>query len=324
MKRTLSKVKSRPDRRGSKPRRGKDVDLRVRVGPLKLPNPVMLASGTFGGLFDRVLDLSEVGAVVLKTITRRPLRGNPPPRVHETPSGLLNSIGLENKGLDVFLKTELPRALEWDTRVVVSISGEDEKDYVAITRRLEPFGQIKALELNISCPNVSGGLDWGTDPKRTARVVRAVRRVSAFPLIAKLTPNVTDVVPIARAAMEAGADAISLVNTFKGVAFNWRRRTPILGGVTGGLSGPAIKPIALRLVWDVWRALPKAPIIGIGGISSADDVLEFMVAGASAVQIGTANFTDAETSTKVVDRLRSLLREAGIRKIRDLTGSIST
>jgi dihydroorotate dehydrogenase (NAD+) catalytic subunit len=297
------------------------VDLSCRIGPLRLPNPILLASGTFGGLFDRVLDLSRVGAVILKTVTREPLKGNPPPRIHETASGMLNSIGLENKGLEAFLEGELPRALDWDTRVIVSISGEDEKDYTAIARRLRPFRRIVALELNISCPNVSHGMDWATDPRRTRRVVRAVRRVSPFPLIAKLTPNVTDVVPIARAAMAGGADALSLVNTFKGIAIDWRRRRPVLGGVTGGLSGPAIKPIALRLVWDVCRALPSAPVVGIGGIASADDVLEFMAAGACAVQIGTANFSDAQTSTKVLDDLRRALATAGVQRARDLVGA---
>lgn len=305
----------------AKPRRATAVDLSVRVGPLKLPNPILLASGTVGGIFERVLDFSRVGAVVLKTVTREPLKGNPPPRIHETPSGMLNSIGLENKGLDAFLKGELPRALEWNTRVIVSLSGVDERDYVAIARRLEPFRQIKALELNLSCPNVSHGLDWATDPRRTHRVVRAVKRATPFPVIAKLTPNVTDIVPIARAAMDAGADALSLVNTLKGMAVDWRRRRPVLGRGTGGLSGPAIKPVALRLVWEVCRALPEAPVIGIGGISDADDVLEFMVAGACAVQIGTANFVDAQASTKAIDGLAVRLREAGVRRIRDLIGS---
>lgn len=306
----------------AKPRRTKAVDLSVRVGPLKLPNPILLASGTFGGLFPQVLDLSRIGGVVLKTVTREPLRGNPPPRIHETPSGMLNSIGLENKGLDVFLKTDLPKALELDTRVIVSLSGVDERDYVAIARRLEPFRQIKALELNLSCPNVSHGLDWATDPRRTHKVVRAVKRVASFPVIAKLTPNVTDIVPIARAAMEAGADALSLVNTLKGMAIDWRRRRPVLGRGTGGLSGPAIKPVALRLVWEVCRALPEAPVIGIGGISDADDVLEFMVAGACAVQIGTANFVDAQASTQALDGLTARLGEIGLHRIRDLIGSV--
>lgn len=298
-------------------------DLRCRIGPLELANPILVASGTFGGLFDRILDVSALGAVVLKTVTRAPLRGNRPPRIHETPSGMLNSIGLENKGLDAFLEGELPRALEWDTHVIVSISGVDARDYVAITRRLAPFRKIAALELNISCPNVSHGLDWATDPRCTRRVVAAVKRVSPFPVIAKLTPNVTDVVPIARAAMAGGADALSLINTLKGLAVDWKRRRPVLGGVTGGLSGPAIKPVALRLVWEVCRALPKAPVIGIGGISTADDVMEFLAVGARAVQIGTANFADAQASTKVLAELSRSLARAGVRRIGDVTGTLA-
>lgn len=298
------------------------MDLSVSLGPLRLRNPVLLASGTFGGRQPEALDVGRLGGVVLKTLTREPRKGNPPPRIHETAAGMLNSIGLENKGIAAFLRTELPRALRYRTKVVVSLAGRDEADYAAMARALNRFPRIAALELNISCPNVSEGLDYGTDPRLARRVVSAVRAASRFPVIAKLTPNVTDVVEIARAAFDGGAHAVSLVNTLKGLAVDWRRRRPVLGAVTGGLSGPAIKPVALRMVWEVARALPDRPVIGIGGIATPEDAMEFLCAGACAVQIGTASFVDVNASTCILDRLPALLAAAGARRLRDYVGTM--
>ena len=297
------------------------VDLSVTVGPLKLKNPLMVASGTFGGIQDVVMDCDRIGAIVLKTVTTNVRKGNAPPRVHETPSGMLNSIGLENKGLDGFIQDVLPRAMEYDTTLIVSVSGENIEDYGVLLRRLDEFKKIDAFELNISCPNVSGGLDYGTDPKLTEEVVKLAKASTDRPILAKLTPNVTDIVPIAEAAMNAGADALSLVNTLKGIAIDWRKRRPILGGVTGGLSGPAIKPVAIRAVWEICSALPDAPVVGIGGLSTLDDVLEIMVAGASAVQIGTALFVDANICEKILDALPGALAAAKVSRIRDLIGT---
>jgi dihydroorotate dehydrogenase (NAD+) catalytic subunit len=304
--------------------RPRTVDLSTSIGPIRLRNPVLLASGTYGGIFDRILDTDRLGGVVLKTVTRRPRRGNPPPRVHETPSGMLNSIGLENKGIERFIRYELPRALEHRCAVIVSVSGEDPADTAQILRRLRPFRKIAGIELNISCPNVSHGLDYGTDPAATAAIVAAARRATAHPLIAKLTPNVTDVRPIAAAAFAAGADAVSLVNTFRAMAVDWRLGRPVLGGVTGGLSGPAIRPIALRMVWEVAGAFPDRPVVGIGGIASAEDALEFIAAGACAVQIGTASFADPQNGVRIVEEMRRLLATERIGRLRDLVGAART
>lgn len=297
-------------------------DLSIEVGPLRLSNPVMVASGTFGALMDTVLDVSKLGAVVEKTVTRRPRKGNPPPRVWETPSGMLNSIGLENYGLEGWIKKRYPEVKDYPCALVVSVSGETVEEYGELVAAIDKLPRVDAFELNISCPNVSGGLDHATDPALTERVVRIARKATRRPLFAKLTPNVTDVVPIATAAMEGGADGLSLVNTLKGIAIDWRKRAPALGAVTGGLSGPAIKPVALRMVWEVCGRLPKAPVIGIGGISNADDALEYIVAGARAVQVGTANFVDARTGQKMVDALRERLASAGVARITDLVGTV--
>lgn len=298
-------------------------DLAVSAGPLRLRNPVMVASGTVGGLFDLVLDFDRIGAVVLKTVTLKPRKGNAPPRIHETPSGMLNSIGLENKGLEGFLRKELPRAMEYKAALIVSVSGETVEEFGTLVRRLDRVRRIDAFELNISCPNVSRGLDFGTDPAQTEKVVRVSKSVTDRPVIAKLTPNVTDIAAVAGAALEGGADALSLVNTLKGIAIDWRRRRPVLGGVTGGLSGPAIKPVALRLVWEVCSLFPEAPVIGIGGVSTTDDVLEYLVAGACAVQIGTAGFVRPDAAGRIVDELPAKLTEAGVKRVRDLIGTCS-
>jgi len=297
------------------------ADLSVALGPLRLANPVLVASGTFGGIMDSVLDVSKLGGVVEKTVTRRPRHGNPPPRVWETPSGMLNSIGLENYGLEGWIKKRYPEVKDYPCALVVSVSGETVEEYGELVAAIDKLPRVDAFELNISCPNVSHGMDHATDPALTERVVRTARSATRRPLFAKLTPNVADIVPIARAAMEGGADGLSLVNTLKGIAIDWRKRAPCLGAVTGGLSGPAIKPVALRMVWEVCGALPDVPVMGIGGISNADDALEFMVAGARAVQIGTANFVDAKTGEKLVDGLRERLKAAGVARIADLVGT---
>ena len=296
-------------------------DLSVDVGPLRLSNPVMVASGTFGALMDTVLDVSKLGAVVEKTVTRRPRKGNPPPRVWETPSGMLNSIGLENYGLEGWIQKRYPEVKDYPCALIVSVSGETVEEYGELVAAIDKLPRVDAFELNISCPNVSHGMDHATDPASTERVVRVAKAATRRPVFAKLTPNVTNIVSIATAAMEGGADGLSLVNTLKGIAIDWRKRAPSLGAVTGGLSGPAIKPVALRMVWEVCGKLPKAPVIGIGGISNADDALEFMVAGASAVQVGTANFVNANTATTIVDDLRGRLSSAGIARLSEVIGS---
>lgn len=297
------------------------VDLSTSIGSLTLANPVLVASGTFGGVQDTVIDVGRLGGVVAKTVTMEPRKGNPPPRVWETPSGMLNSIGLDNKGLEGWIAKELPHYSAYACRLIVSVSGRTAEEYRDLVGRLDAFPRIDAFELNISCPNVSHGMDYGTDPSLTEKVVKISKAATKKLVIAKLTPNVTDVVKIADAALQGGADALSLVNTLKGIAIDWRKRRPALGGVTGGLSGPAIKPVALRMVWEVCGKFPKVPVVGIGGISNADDVLEFLVAGACAVQIGTASFVDVHAPLKAIDALPAKLESAGVRSIRELIGS---
>jgi dihydroorotate dehydrogenase (NAD+) catalytic subunit len=299
------------------------ADLSVRLGPLALDNPLMVASGTFGGVMDQVLDVHRLGAVVEKTVTKAARKGNPEKRIHETPSGMLNSIGLENHGIDGWIEKRWPEVRDYRCRLLLSVSGSTAEEYGELVGRLDALPRVDAFELNISCPNVSHGMDHGTDPAMTEKVVRISKAATRRPVFAKLTPNVTDIVPIARAAMEGGADGISAVNTLKGMAIDWRRRAPVIGATTGGLSGPAIRPVALRMVWEIASALPGVPIIGIGGISTADDVLEFLVAGASAVQIGTANFVDPQTATRILDELPAKLAEAKVARLRDLVGTCS-
>jgi dihydroorotate dehydrogenase (NAD+) catalytic subunit len=298
-------------------------ELAVTLGRLSLRNPVLVASGTFGYVRELAgaVDPSCLGGVIPKTVTRQPRAGNAPPRTVETPSGMLNAIGLDNDGIDHFLAHHLPYLRTLPTAVVVNIAGKSEEEFAELAERLSPESGLAAVELNLSCPNVAGGIDFATDPEVTQRVVRQVRAVCPLPLIAKLTPNVTDIVPIAQAAAEAGADAVSLVNTFVGLAIDWRRRRPVLGNVTGGLSGPAIKPLALRLVWQVARKV-RIPVIGIGGIATVDDVMEFLVAGASAVQIGTANFYDPTVAQRIVAQLPVALQQLGAQRVQDVVGCL--
>jgi dihydroorotate dehydrogenase (NAD+) catalytic subunit len=267
------------------------------------------------------VDFAWLGGVIPKTITHQPRAGNRPPRTVETPSGMLNSIGLDNDGIDHFITHHLPYLRTLPTAIIANIAGRNQAEFVAMAARLNDEPGLAGLELNLSCPNVAGGVDFATDPAITHAVVRGVKAVCRLPLIAKLTPNVTHILPIARAAAEAGADVLSLVNTYVGMAVDWRRRRPILGNVTGGLSGPAIKPLALRLVWQVATHV-NVPVIGIGGITTIDDVMEFLVAGAGAVQVGTANFFDPTVSVRLVDQLPAALEVLGARGVADVIGTL--
>jgi dihydroorotate dehydrogenase (NAD+) catalytic subunit len=300
-------------------------DLSVTLGRLRLANPILVASGTFGYAREMagVVNFAHLGAIIPKTVTRQPRAGNPPPRTVETPSGMLNAIGLDNDGIDHFIAHHLPYLRTLPTAIIANIAGENEGEFVAMAEQIGRERGLAAVELNLSCPNVAGGVDFATDPAVTARVVKGVRAVCPLPLLAKLTPNVTDIVPIAQAAADAGADAVSLVNTFVGMAVDWRRRRPILGNVTGGLSGPAIKPLALRLVWQVARKV-GVPVVGIGGIATVEDVMEFLVAGAGAVQLGTVNFYDPTSSMRIVDRLPGALAQVGAASIREVVGTLQS
>lgn len=299
------------------------TDLRVQLNRLTLPNPILVASGTFGYAreMSAFVDFRKIGGIIPKTVTPLSRPGNAPPRTVETCAGLLNSIGLDNDGLEAFVEKHLNSLLALGAPIIVNIAGKTTDEFFAMARRLAEFSGIAALELNISCPNVSGGVDYGTDPQKTYEVVHGVRNACSFPVIAKLTPNVTDVRPIAKAAADAGADAVSLVNTFQGLAVDWRRRRPVLGNGIGGLSGPAIKPLALRIVWQVAAAV-SIPIIGIGGIQTIDDVMEFLVCGASAVQVGTANFYDPGASVRLVDELPLALKEIGAKSVAEVVKTI--
>ena len=302
-----------------------EPDLRVSLAGIALENPVLVASGTFayGREMSRLYDLSQLGGLVSKTITRRPRAGNPPPRIAETPAGMLNAIGLANPGLDAFLSEYLPMLTEAGCPLVVNVAGEDVADYVYLAEAVSQQAGVSAVELNISCPNVSHGLNFGTSPDDTRELVRRVKEVCRVPVIAKLSPNVTSIADVAVAAEEGGADALSLINTLVGMAIEARKRRPILGNVTGGLSGPAVKPVALAAVWRVTRAV-KIPVIGIGGIMKVEDVVEFLLAGATAVQIGTANFVDPWVAPKLIDELRGFCRAEGIERVADLVGALKT
>jgi dihydroorotate dehydrogenase (NAD+) catalytic subunit len=301
------------------------VNLSVKLNRLQLKNPVLVASGTFGYAREMAgtIDFAKLGGIIPKTVTRQPRIGNPPPRTIETPSGLLNAIGLDNDGIEHFIEHHLPYLRTLPTAIIPNIAGKNEDDFLEMATMLRGQPGIAALELNLSCPNVAGGIDFAIDPEVTRRIVRGVRDVIDVPLIAKLTPNVTDIVPIAKGAADAGADAVSLVNTFVGMAIDWRRKKPILGNVTGGVSGPAIKPMVLRMVWQVAK-LKAIPIIAVGGIANIDDVMEFAVAGACAVQIGTANFYDPTASMRIVDALPEAIRQLGCERWRDAIGALKT
>jgi dihydroorotate dehydrogenase (NAD+) catalytic subunit len=299
------------------------VDLAVSIGRLRLSNPILVASGTFGYAreLSGTVDFARLGGIIPKTVTRQPRAGNRPPRTVETPSGMLNAIGLDNDGLDYFIAFHLPYLRTLPTAILANIAGKNEDEFIEMAERLGREPGLAGLELNLSCPNVAGGVDFATNPEVTRRVVRGVREVCPLPVIAKLTPNVTDIVAIAQAAADAGVDAVSLVNTFIGMAIDWRRRRPILGHTTGGLSGPAIKPLALRMVWQVARRV-AVPVLGIGGIAGIDDCMEFLVAGASAVQVGTANFYDPTVAQRIAEQLPEALRQLGAGSVREIVGSL--
>ncbi|HHV55363.1 MAG TPA: dihydroorotate dehydrogenase [Firmicutes bacterium] len=307
-------------------------DLSVDLGRgLVLANPVMTASGTcgFGEELARLFDLRRLGAVVIKGTTLRPRSGNPPPRVVETPAGMLNSIGLQNPGIDQVIAAKIPPLARYGVTVIVNIAGDSPAEYQELARRLDGVPGVAAIELNISCPNVDrGGMVIGTHPELAAETVGAARSVTSLPLIVKLSPNVTDIGIMAQAVVGAGADAVSLVNTFTGMAIDVERRRPILARGVGGLSGPAIRPLAVYQVWQVFRALgggrgrpARVPIIGMGGIMNARDALEFILAGASAVAVGTATFVDPWTALEVVEGIEQYCRRHGVQAVRDLVGA---
>jgi dihydroorotate dehydrogenase (NAD+) catalytic subunit len=309
----------------NQPTSNPQIDLRVRLGRLELANPILTASGTFGYAreMEHLVDLCSLGAVIPKTITAEPRVGNPPWRTVETAAGLLNSIGLDNDGVEAFIAHHLPYLQRIGTRLIVSIAGRTPAEYVRLAAVLQEAGGIDALELNISCPNVTGGVDFGTNAAQCRELVAAVRAACTLPLLAKLTPNVTDIVSIARAAAEGGADAVSLINTLSGMAIDWRRRRPMLGNVLGGLSGPAIRPTAVRMVYECAQRV-KIPVIGMGGIATAADALEFLIAGATAVQVGTANFVDPFIWPKLEAGIRDYLSRHGIARVSDLVGTLDT
>lgn len=301
----------------------KDTLLATDLCGIKMKTPILTGSGTFGfgEEFADFVDLSSIGGVVVKGTTLKPRRGNDGVRITETPAGMLNCIGLENPGVEVFLKETLPRIRQYDMNVIVNISGSSVEDYGLLAEKLDAT-DIAAIEVNISCPNVKeGGIVFGTDPQAAAAVTQAVKSHTGKPVIVKLSPNVTDIVCMAKAVEDAGADAISLINTLLGMQIDIRTWTPVLGNITGGLSGPCVKPVAVRMVWQVAQAV-HVPIIGMGGIMSAEDAVEFFLAGASAVAIGTANFTDPSCISKISDDLAAYLTAHRLENIHDLIGKI--
>ncbi|MCF8053354.1 MAG: dihydroorotate dehydrogenase [Desulfobacterales bacterium] len=299
-------------------------DLRVDIGGLVLKNPVMTASGTFGygREFAELVDLQRLGAVVVKGLSLQPSMGNPPPRIAETACGMLNAIGLENVGVEAFVREKLPFLETLSVPVIVNIYGKTVEEYAELAGRLDSVEGVSAVEVNISCPNVkAGGVAFGVDPEAAYTVVREVRLRTARPLIVKLSPNVSDVTKIAEKAVDAGADALSLINTITGMAVDVERRRPKLANVTGGLSGPAVKPVALRMVWEVVKTV-NVPVIGIGGIMTAEDALEFLITGAAAVEVGTANFVNPGATMDILDGIEAYLVKHGIEKVTDLIGTL--
>jgi dihydroorotate dehydrogenase (NAD+) catalytic subunit len=300
------------------------VNLNVKIGQLQLKNPIMTASGTFGygTEYSDFIDISRIGAIVVKGTTLRRREGNPYPRLAETPMGMLNAVGLQNKGVDYFISHIYPSVKNIDTNIIVNVSGSAVDDYVETAEKLNELEKIPAIELNISCPNVKeGGMAFGTNCHGASEITRAVRKVYKKDLIVKLSPNVTDITEIARTVEAEGADSISLINTLLGMAIDAEKRKPVLSTVTGGLSGPAVKPVALRMVWQTAKAV-KIPIIGLGGIMSAEDAIEFFLAGACAIQVGTANFIDPTVTVKIIDGVGEYLKRHKFNSITDIIGAL--
>jgi len=300
------------------------VDLRVNIGKLCLKNPVVTASGTFGygEEYAEYIDLNRLGAIVVKGLSLWPRTGNPSPRIMETPAGMLNAIGLQNIGVKAFIKNKLPFLRRYDVPVIANVYGETVDEYLRVSELLSAAPGVHALEINVSCPNVrKGGIAFGTDPEMIAEITARVKGISDLPLLIKLTPNVTDIVMMAKAAAGAGADGISLINTLAGMSIDVERRVPHLKNVTGGLSGPAIKPVALRMVWQAAEAV-DIPVIGIGGIMNANDALEFIIAGATAIQVGTANFVDPAATMKILAGIGVYMRRHGMLRMSELTGTL--
>ena len=300
------------------------ADLKVNIGALKLKNPVLTASGTFGygEEFADFVDLTRLGGFIVKGTTLHPREGNPYPRMAETPMGMLNAVGLQNKGVHYFVEHIYPRLKDLDTNVIVNVSGSSVEDYRETAAIINELENIPAIELNISCPNVKhGGMTFGVHPEAAAEVGSAVRSAYHKTLIVKLTPNVTDITEIAKAVEGAGADSISLINTMLGMAIDAERRKPLLSTVTGGLSGPCVKPVALRMVWQVAKAV-KVPVVGLGGIMNATDAIEFLLAGATAIELGTANFIDPAITVKVVDGINDYLDRHGFKSVHEIIGAL--
>ncbi len=298
--------------------------LDVDIGGVRLKNPVMTASGTFGygKEFDELIDLNQLGAIIVKGLSLLPSTGNPPPRIIETPCGMLNAIGLENIGIEAFITEKLPFLRNFSTPIFINIYGKTVEEYAALVSLIDELDDIAGLEVNISCPNVkSGGVAFGVDCDVAAQVVARVRKQTAKPLMVKLSPNVTDIVEIAKSVEGAGADSVSLINTITGMMIDIETRKPILANITGGLSGPAIKPVALRMVWQVAQAV-KIPVIGIGGIMNAEDAIAFLIAGATAVQVGTANFVNPRATIDIIEGLEVYLDKYNISQITDLIGAL--
>jgi dihydroorotate dehydrogenase (NAD+) catalytic subunit len=298
-------------------------NLSVTIGKIKLKNPVIVSSGTFGfgEEFEDFYDLNHLGAIIPKGISLKPMVGNPPPRIFETEGGIINSIGLQNPGFQAFIKNKLPYYRNLKTHLIINFFGKSQREYIELARRFDSVPGISGLEMNISCPNIKrGGIVFGTDPQMAYRLVQAVRKATTLTLIVKLSPNVTDIALMAKSVEEGGADAVSLVNTFRAMAINIHTRKPELGNMIGGLSGPAIKPIALRMVWEVNQAV-HIPIIGMGGIMNAEDAIEFILVGASAIQIGTANLINPRTGIEVIHGIKKYLSQNKINRIQKLIGA---
>ncbi|MBA3036729.1 MAG: dihydroorotate dehydrogenase [Desulfobacterium sp.] len=301
-------------------------DLKVDIGGIKLKNPVITASGTFGYAqeFEPFIDLNRIGAIIVKGLSLEPSRGNKPPRIVETPCGMLNAIGLENIGIGIFIKKMLPFLKTLSTPTIVNIYGTSIEEYSMLAEVIEDIEEIAGIEVNISCPNVKkGGIAFGVNPKAAYKVTKAVRKKTTKPLMVKLSPNVTDITEIAVSAADAGANSLSLINTITGMSIDIKTRRPRLANITGGLSGPAIKPIALRMVWQVAQKV-DIPVIGIGGIVTADDAIEFIIAGATAVQIGTANFINPRATIEIIKGIEDFMTDRNISSIKELVGSLDT